>query len=139
MKKNTRQGIVRRIIEGITPAIDKALNERKKVTYDIDEVFKIPYKKLDGSYPTITRGDYESLPCAMIACDWTDGQMMRLANEIAEQLKDNDFDEDDMDKYEEEFDDAFWEEMEVCATRLGMRYYEDLDDEEYEEYQNDDE
>ena len=36
---------------------------------------------------TITRGDYEGFPCAMVAYNWTDEQMEELAKEVGEELE----------------------------------------------------
>lgn len=74
---------------------------------------------------TITRGDYEGLPCAMVAYGWTDGQMENLAKEIGKEL------EGYKVLNSEDYDEKFWAAMENVAVRKGMQYYEDLPEEEY--------
>lgn len=78
---------------------------------------------------TITRNDYESFPCAMVAYNWTDEQMEELAKEVGEELEGYAewYDDLDCEGYEEDF----WIAMENIAVRKGMQYYEDLSDEEY--------
>jgi hypothetical protein len=73
----------------------------------------------------ITRSDYEDMPCAMMAWNWTDEQMQKLASNIAVELCE--YDEND----EEGMDDDFWKTMENVAVRMGMAYYEDMTDEEF--------
>lgn len=73
---------------------------------------------IEGTEFTISRMDYESLPCPMKAWDWTDQQMQDLAAEISTEQPRN---------YEE-----YWAEMESAACALGMIYYEDMTQEEYE-------
>jgi hypothetical protein len=74
---------------------------------------------------SITRSDYEDMPCAMMAWNWTDEQMQKLASNIAVELCE--YDEND----EEGMDDDFWKTMENVAVRIGMAYYEDMTDEEF--------
>jgi hypothetical protein len=78
---------------------------------------------------TITRNDYESFPCAMVAYNWTDEQMEELAKEVGEELEGYAewYDDLDCEGYEEDF----WIAMENIAVKRGMQYYEDLSDEEY--------
>ena len=73
----------------------------------------------------ITRSDYEDMPCAMMAWNWTDEQMQKLASNIAVELCE--YDEND----EEGMDDDFWKTMENVAVGMGMVYYEDMTDEEF--------
>lgn len=79
---------------------------------------------LNGKPATISRADYENMPCAMMAKDWTDEQMEMLAKGIAAELAQYSFDVES-DYYEDECSNAFWKEMENVAVRLGMTYYED--------------
>ena len=69
---------------------------------------------------SICRGDYESLPLSMFAWKFTDNQMEFLAYCISCEL--HDYDENNPDKYDEEF----WRAMEENACALGMKYYEDM-------------
>lgn len=86
----------------------------------------------------ITREDYESMPCAMYAMEFTDDQMQELVNRVADVLSSqygyNEYEiscleEDSQDL--EDYYEAFWREMENIALDMGMRYYEDMSDEEY--------
>lgn len=86
----------------------------------------------------ITREDYESMPCAMYAMEFTDDQMQELVNRVADVLSSQyGYTEYEISCLEEgsqeleDYYDAFWREMEECAVAMGMRYYEDMSDEEY--------
>ena len=84
----------------------------------------------------ITRDDYESMPCAMCAIEFTDEQMQilveRIANILSAQYGYSEHEisllEQDSEKMEC-YEEAFWREMEETAIDMGMRYYEDLTDE----------
>jgi hypothetical protein len=86
----------------------------------------------------ITREDYESMPCAMYAMEFTDVQMQelvdRIANVLSSQYGYNEYEisclKEDSQELEDYYD-AFWREMENIALDMGMRYYEDMDDDEY--------
>ncbi len=86
----------------------------------------------------ITREDYESLPCAMYAMEFTDEQMQELVNRVANVLRTQygytEYEisclEEDSEELEEYYE-FFWREMENIAIDMGMRYYEDMSDEEY--------
>lgn len=86
----------------------------------------------------ITREDYESLPCAMYAMEFTNAQMQELVEKIANVLSSQygytEYEisclEEDSQELEDYYD-AFWREMENAALDMGMRYYEDMSDEEY--------
>lgn len=86
----------------------------------------------------ITRDDYEGFPCAMVAYNWTDEQMEDLAKEIGKELEGYEEWYEDMNS--EGYEEDFWAAMENIAVKKGMRYYEDLSDEEYkkacEEWRN---
>jgi hypothetical protein len=86
----------------------------------------------------ITREDYESMPCAMYAMEFTDKQMQTLVENIACVMGAcYGYTEYEISCLErgtqewEDFEDTFWREMEWCAVNMGMRYYEDMTDEEY--------
>lgn len=92
--------------------------------------------------PIVSRGDYEGLPAAMCAVEFDDNKMQRLADLIYNSLSVNYRIEDKTLKEYfsenrngiediEDIDNAFWREMEECAVYLGMRYYEDMSDDEY--------
>jgi hypothetical protein len=87
----------------------------------------------------LTREDYESIPCAMCAMEFTDEQMQILVERVANILSAQygyteheisllEKDTENMECYEE----IFWREMEGTALNMGMRYYEDFTDEEFE-------
>ena len=87
---------------------------------------------------TITREDYESLPCAMYAMEFTDVQMQELTNKIANILSAqygyNEYEISRLKEDTQEMEDyyhAFLREMEKCAIVMGMRYYDDISDKEY--------
>jgi hypothetical protein len=75
----------------------------------------------------ISRGDYENMPDPMLAWNWTDEQMRELAGLTNQNLCL--YDKNDPEGME----DDFWKTMEDCAVYLGMRYYEDMDDNEIAE------
>lgn len=74
---------------------------------------------------SITRGDFEGFPCPMAAFNWTDEQMQKLADRI---VLDYAY---DASLSEDENEDEWFRIIEHCAIELGMKYYEDLSDEEY--------
>ena len=79
---------------------------------------------------SISRGDYESMPCAMLAWNWSDSKMQELANKVAKELTLYNFGDSDYADRKEQKEDAFWKEMENVAVSMGMEYYEDMEDEE---------
>lgn len=80
----------------------------------------------------ITRADYEWMPSPLMAFHWTDKQMQNLAREIAKELDSYHF----QAETQEDAELAFYAEMENVAVRLGMKYYEDVTDEEYKQFMN---
>jgi hypothetical protein len=98
---------------------------------------KIKYDLLYKQFPiytakkhSITRGDYEGLPCAMKAWDWSDKQMAELADNIASMFGYDSYPEDENER--EELESDFWSVMENEAIKMGMTYYEDMTEEEYQ-------
>jgi len=88
---------------------------------------EILYKEFKvNEHFSITRDDYEGMPCAMIAFNWSDEKMQDLANKIEQELCPYD------ENNEEGMLDDFWATMENVAVRNGMGYYEDLSDEEFD-------
>jgi hypothetical protein len=90
----------------------------------------------------VSRGDYESMPAPMYAGEFDDDKMTELARLIYQMLSSNyGYTDKELEKYfndmsanvDEDLDIAFWREMEEIAVQMGMRYYEDMTDEEYEE------
>lgn len=90
----------------------------------------------------VSRGDYENMPAPMYAGEFDDEKMAELARLIYQMLNSNyGYTDKELEKYfndmsanvDEDLDIAFWNEMESIAVQMGMRYYEDMTDEEYEE------
>jgi BMFP domain-containing protein YqiC len=90
----------------------------------------------------VSRGDYENMPAPMYAGEFDDDKMTELAEKIYLCLtKEYDYTDKDLEKYfndqtaeiDYDLDMVFWREMENIAIEMGMRYYEDMTDEEYEE------
>lgn len=81
---------------------------------------------LDDGF-SLTREDYESFPCAMVAVTWTDEQMHKLAQRVHNIFQHCGLDNDG------EAEDFWYETIETCAIEMGMKYYEDLSDEEMDE------
>lgn len=82
-----------------------------------------------GEY-SISRSDYESMPCPMKAWDWNDDKMRELASAIAENFHPITR-EALCEPDRESQDDDFWMVMENAALSMGMTYYEDMTDKEY--------
>ena len=93
--------------------------------------------------PIISRGDYESMPAPMYAGEFNDDKMTELAEKIYLCLTNEySYSKGDLETYfnnnsndliDYDLDMAFWCEMEKIAIEMGMRYYEDMTDEEYNE------
>lgn len=115
-----------------------------KDLYVGDQVFTSQY-----GYSTITRGEYEDLIIPMISEEFSDEKMQKLVDNINLAMR-SEYDEKDLkllDKYRRgrgQMTDADWrrgdriserefEHFECCARELGMRYWENLDDDEAEE------
>ena len=90
----------------------------------------------------VSRGDYESMPAPMYAGEFDDEKMAELARLIYQMLNSNyGYTDRELEKYfndmsanvDEDLNIAFWREMEEIAVQMGMRYYEDMTDEEFEE------
>ena len=90
----------------------------------------------------VSRGDYESMPAPMYAGEFDDDEMTELAEKIYLWLNSNyGYTDRELEKYfndpsaniDEDLNIAFWREMEEIAVQMGMRYYEDMTDEEFEE------
>lgn len=90
----------------------------------------------------VSRGDYEGMSAPMYAGEFDDDKMTELARLIYQMLNINyGYTDKELEKYfndmsanvDEDLDIAFWKEMEEIAVQMGMRYYEDMTDEEYNE------
>jgi hypothetical protein len=90
----------------------------------------------------VSRGDYESMPCPMYAGEFDNDKMAELAEKIYLCLTNQyRYTDKDLEKYfndqtakiDYDLDMVFWREMENIAIEMGMRYYEDMTDEEYNE------
>jgi len=107
--------------------------------FDLEKEFIIPGTPENCRWHTIERSLYEGLPIPMIAFNWSDNQMQKLADAIGREFdyegtlkywKDANFEIEDIN---EELDDLWWKTMEDCAVQMGMLYYEDLDEEDYKQ------
>lgn len=83
----------------------------------------------------ICRRDYEHFSCPLCACEFSDKQMKKLADNIANELMFKyGYSEEDItrmfDKYDtdecEDFNDLVFQVIENCAVDMGMRYYDDM-------------
>jgi hypothetical protein len=82
----------------------------------------------------LTRGEFEGFPCPMVACLWTDEQMEELTNRVKGEFS---YDHLPTNSYElENLEEEWYRVIEKCAIDMGMKYYEDLSDEELEEIEN---
>ncbi len=90
------------------------MNTRQKEI--LDKKFKV------NEHFTISRRDYEDMPDSMLAWNWSDERMQELADRTNANLAE--YDESDPDGMENDF----WKTMEVEAVRMGMEYYEDLEE-----------
>ena len=108
--------------------------------YELHETYDTYFQCL--GLDIVSRGDYESMPAPMYAGEFDDDKMAELAEKIYLCLTNEyDYTDKDLEKYfndqtakiDYDLDMAFWREMENIAIEMGMRYYEDMTDEEYEE------
>ena len=124
-----------------------AKQENVKLFLDTKKEFKSEHGNI-----TITRGDYESLPCGMIAIEFSDEQMQRLVDDINLTMQ-RDCDADELELLQqyrttqnmsstmtqdqihlaEELSDIEFKVTEDTALYLGMEYYEDLTEESFED------
>lgn len=120
----------------------------KELYKDIEKVFVSPY----GS-STICRLDYESCTLPMIAEELSDEQMQKLVDNINLSMR-SDYDKEQLGwleayrglgaenglteeqiRFADKMSEREFEYFEICARELGMRYWEDLDEDEYNELQ----
>ena len=108
--------------------------------YELYETYDVCFQCL--GLDIVSRGDYEGMPAPMYAGEFDDDKMTELAKKIYLCLTNEyGYSDKDLEKYfndmsanvDEDLEDAFWREMEEIAVQMGMRYYEDMTDEEYEE------
>lgn len=119
---------------------------KKRLYLDYFHEFKSQYGDI-----IITRGDYEDLTLPMIAIEFSDEQMQKLVDNINLSMR-SDYDDKELGwlsayrnlgaengltaeqiRFADKMSEREFEYFERCARELGMRYYEDLDDEELEE------
>ena len=107
--------------------------------YELHETYDTYFQCLGLNI--VSRGDYESMPAPMYAGEFDDDKMIELARLIYQMLNSNyGYTDRELEKYfnntsaniDEDLDMAFWREMEEIAVQMGMRYYEDMSDEEFE-------
>ena len=118
----------------------------KELYKDVEKVFVSPY----GS-STISRQEYEELAIPMIAEEFSDEKMQKLVDNINLSMR-SDYGNEELGWLEKYRGDGkgltpgqlnFADKMseiefmyfETCARELGMRYWEDLDEDEYNELQ----
>lgn len=91
----------------------------------------------------ISRYDYESMLSGMYAMEFDDNKMLELVKRISNALSShygyteqyiNSLEDDSKEK--EKYYNVFWQVMENIAIDMGMRYYEDMTDEEYSKIMN---
>ena len=89
----------------------------------------------------VSRADYESMPFPMYAGEFDDEKMQNLADNIYQTLyHEYGYSDDELHEFftnpdacdNEKMSEYFWIEMENIAVNMGMRYYEDMTDEEYD-------
>lgn len=131
------ENIVSPLIELYTENED--IMKMKKLTKEESSIDKeFSYNGL-----TVTRYDYEALPDPMAAEEVDDDTMQKIVKEMYYMFLDNGWSDKDIQKYgsdidkiyDEEpegemFQDEWWKNMEVAACKFGMRYYEDMNDNE---------
>ena len=74
---------------------------------------------------TITRCDYEDMPCPMDTSSLSDDEMQRLAEAIEQEMERWKEWLDNGDVNQDQYDEAWWESMEHLGLAFGMTYYED--------------
>jgi hypothetical protein len=76
---------------------------------------------------TITRGDYEGMPCPMDTSSLSDDDMQNLAEAIEQEMYKWQEWLDNGDVNQDQYDEHWWESMEDLGLDFGMTYYEDND------------
>lgn len=80
----------------------------------------------------ISRYLFESFPCPLVACCWTDKRMEELAKLIGSQFQmsypPSDY---SYPSQADVIEDEYYKVIEDCAISMGMKYYEDLSDDAY--------
>ena len=114
--------------------VEQMFDDLEKESDDLEEEFSC-------HGVTVSRYDYESLPCPMAASMLDDETMQKIANDIYAYLMSNGWDDRVIDRYlgksidemapEDDRDanmirDDFWRFMEKAAIDNGMLYYEDM-------------
>ena len=76
---------------------------------------------------TITRNDYECMPCPMNTSSLSDHEMYQLAKAINDEMdRWNDW-LNNGDINQDQYDEQWWKSMEHLGIAFGMTYYEDYD------------
>lgn len=104
--------------------------------YELYETYDKPFTRY--GVKVVSRGDYESMPIPMYAGEFSDKQMKKLAKLIYETIyQSSGYPHHTINSYlkgeieDDYLNEFFWREMEEIAVQMGMRYYEDMTDEEY--------
>lgn len=107
----------------------------------------ILFKEFSHNGVTITRYDFESMPCPMFAKELSDDVMQKITKETYEWLISIGWENAQVSKYLEDrtkslegmkteeqieadaIESDFWKFVEKAAIENGMRYYEDIKEE----------
>lgn len=90
----------------------------KKLDYD---------KEFTYGNITISRNDYECMPCPMNTSSLNDEEMYQLAKAIYSEMdRWNDW-LNNGDINQDQYDEQWWKSMEYLGLMFGMTYYEDED------------
>ena len=109
---------------------------------DKDALHKL-YKEFTYEGVTVTRRDYESMPCPMRSIGVDDDTMQKIAEDTHRHLIDTGWTQDQVDKYlapwvdpaaldateiieYDAIEDDLWRFAEMSALEHGMEYYEDM-------------
>ena len=104
--------------------------------YKLYETYDKPFTRY--GVEVVSRGDYESMPCPMYAGEFSDSKMKKLAKLIYETIYQlSGYPRHTINSYlkgeieDDYLNKLYWKEMEEIAVQMGMRYYEDMSEEEY--------
>lgn len=98
----------------------------KLLIFAMSNYYNMNYEKeFKSGNITITRGDFESMPCPMNTSSLTDNDMQNLVETIDVEMKDwNDWlEQGDISK--DDYEEHLWAISENVGLQFGMTYYED--------------
>ena len=109
------------------------MNNVRRTNYENNKEKYSKYFSCNGI--SISRGDYESMPCAIFTAHISDDTMQRITDTVYQALTCY-FSREEISLYVENgyqynevtnrVDELFWEEMETIGLDFGMVYYDDL-------------